>query len=175
MNETSPVPSSAETPTPPSRFANRWAFFPIGLLGILVTIQVVLFSISRTDPSFAVESEYYQKAVSWDQEAKQRTLNAELGWHVTPQLFADAQGARLGIQLTDNTSQVISGAAVTVVAFPNARASQIQQLALRETEPGLYVAPIRLLHRGEWEIRLTVMRDGKTYTHISRVSPVPAS
>ncbi len=175
MNETSPIPASVEAPNPPSRFANRWAFFPVGLLGILVSIQAGLFSISRTDPSFAVESEYYQKAVSWDQEAKQRSVNAGLGWHVSPQLIIEKQGARLGIQLTDDTSQVISGAAVTVVAFPNARASQVQQLALRETEPGHYVAPIHLLHGGEWEIRLKVVRGGQTYTHVSRVSPIPAS
>jgi nitrogen fixation protein FixH len=152
-----------------SRFPNRWALFPIGLLGILVTVQLVLFSMSRTDPSFAVEPEYYKKAVNWDQEMQQRAANSNLGWRSDVQFTGAAGGGQLRIALTDGQKIPITGAAIKAVAFPNARAAMIQQVPLKESEPGLYTGPLQLSTRGEWEVRLTAMHNGRTFTHSTRV------
>ncbi len=171
MTPTPIVTSTDETALAPSRFPNRWALFPVGLLGILVTVQAVLFSLARTDPSFAVESEYYQKAVSWDQELSQRALNTQLGWLTSAQLTLDPPSTNLRVTLTDAESTPIVGATTKVTAFPNARASQIQHVSLHEAKPGVYVGPVQLVHLGEWEIRVTAERGGRTYTSAVRVSP----
>ncbi len=173
MTPTPIVTSTDEAARMPSRFPNRWALFPVGLLGILVAVQAVLFSLARNDPSFAVESEYYQKAVGWDQELDQRALNTQLGWLTSVKLTLAPATANLLVTLTDAESSPIVGAATKVTAFPNARASQIQQVSLHETGPGVYVGPVQLVHLGEWEIRVTAEQGGKIYTNALRVSPSP--
>lgn len=171
MTPTPIVTSSIESGQMLSRFPNRWALFPVGLLGLLVAVQAALFSLARTDPSFAVESEYYQKAVSWDQELNQRAVNTQLGWQTSARLALNPPSANLRVTLTESDSSPVVGATAKVIAFPNARASQIQQVSLREAEPGVYVGPIQVVHAGEWEIRVSAQRSGKTYTSAVRVSP----
>lgn len=160
------------TTAPPDagRFPNRWALFPVGLLAILVSVQLVLFTLSRNDPSFAVEPEYYQKAVSWDQQQEQRQTNVELGWHT---LVALEQGPtpELKVQLTDDAGKPLVQARVTAVAFANARAALVQELTLQEAPAGTYTTPLRLVHPGEWEIRLNVNHGNQTFTHVVRTVP----
>lgn len=161
--------ATTRAPLTQGKFPNRWALFPIGLLGILVSVQAVLFSMSRTDPSFAVEPDYYKKAVNWDQEMRQRATNAQLGWQSQVHFTHLAGGAELRIMLEDAQKVPLTGAAIKVVAFPNARANLLQDVALKETEPGVYTGPIQLGVRGEWEVRLTAMRDGQTFTSSTRI------
>jgi nitrogen fixation protein FixH len=161
-------------PISSGRFPNRWALFPVGLLGILVSVQVVLFSLSRNDPSFAVEPEYYQKAVSWDKHAEQRAANTHLGWRpsaaILPAGGLTGGAATLQVTLLDRDYEPVTNASLTATAFANARANDVQTLSLQPTEAGTYVGPLRVGFPGEWEIRLTATRDGTTFTHSSRVS-----
>lgn len=156
------------------RFPNRWALFPVGLLGILVSVQAVLFSLSRNDPSFAVEPEYYQKAVRWDEQVEQRAANTRLGWKAavvfgTPERKLDAP-ALLQVTLLDADGRPLTDASVSATAFANARASDVRTLQLRPTEAGVYTGPVPVRFAGEWEVRLTAIRDGNTFTHTSRVT-----
>lgn len=160
--------SRARTLPTTERFPNRWALFPICLLGILVSVQAVLFSLSRNDPTFAVEPEYYQKAVSWNEHAAQRAVNQRLGWQASAAVVTEADKPTLRVDLKDDQGRPVTGAALGITAFPNARAADIQTLSPRETQPGVYEAPVRLALFGEWEIRLTAHRDTDTFTHTSR-------
>lgn len=163
-------PTAAATARP-ERFPNRWALFPIGLLAILVSVQLVLLSLSRNDPSFAVEPEYYQKAVGWDRLQEQRQANAQLGWQAT--VILQTASPELSVQLRDGAGRPLTEARVTALAFPNARAALQQELTLSETSPGIYASPVRVIHPGEWEIRLTATRQSETFTHVARVTPAP--
>src|SRR5688572_28616544 len=111
------------------RFPNRWALFPIGLLGILVSVQAVLFSLSRNDPSFAVEPDYYRKAVSWDQHAKQLATSARLGWQPSFDVVSADGRASLRLTLVDKDAKPVADAAIGLTTFPNARANLIQTLS----------------------------------------------
>lgn len=157
-----------------SRFPNRWALFPVGLLGILISVQAVLFSMSRSDPSFAVEPEYYQKAVDWDKEMQQRATNADLGWQTSVRIVAAGDASELQISLLDKQHVPVVGAAITASAFPNARAAQIQTPTLRERDAGVYAGPVALVFPGEWEIRLKAVKGGDTFTHVARASVAPS-
>lgn len=161
---------ATNTPPDAGRFPNRWAFFPIGLLAILVSVQLVLFTLSRNDPSFAVEPDYYQKAVGWDDQQEQRQVNVELGWRAATVLH-QTPTPELRVQLLDRAAQPVTGARVTAVAFPNARAALVQNLTLQEQETGTYTAPVQLVHPGEWEIRLNVTRGSETFTDVARSVP----
>ncbi len=168
----------SETQQPPvlvnARFPNRWALFPVGLLGILVSVQAVLFSLSRNDPSFAVEPEYYQKAVSWDKQVEQRAHNARLGWQPAVEFTTKDGAPALQVTLTDATGAPVADAAVGAIAFPNARASAIQTPPFRQTTAGTYVAPLNVVIPGAWEVRLTASHADSTFTHTARLD-VPAT
>lgn len=155
-----------------SRFRDRWAWFPVGLLGLLVSVQVVLFRLSSGDQSFAIEPEYYQKAVDWDARAQAKQLSERLGWQAHSLIVPSAAGGTLRVSMTDASGQPIVAASVSVEAFPNARANQIQHVALQEVSPGIYENPLRVTHAGEWEIRVTAKRAPDTFAHTLRTTPV---
>jgi nitrogen fixation protein FixH len=175
MTHRSDAPSTPPASSWLARFPNRWALFPIVLLGILVTIQGILFSLSRSDPSFAVEPEYYQKAVAWDDEMAQRSVNATLGWKSSAQIIAQGRDANLYLTLQEPNGSPLTGASVQATVFPNARALQRENVQPRETEPGVYTAAIPFLHQGVWEVRLTASRAKETYTQTLRISPTSTS
>jgi hypothetical protein len=60
-----------------------------------------------------------------------------------------------------------------VTAFPNARASAIQSLSLQQMEPGVYLAPLRVVLAGEWEFRLTATSNDTIFTNTARVVVPP--
>lgn len=155
----------------PSRFRNRWAWFPVGLLGLLVSVQAVLFKLSSGDESFAIESDYYQKAVDWDARARERQMSEHLGWQAHSVITSSASGSMLRVELLDASARPLTAANVTVDAFPNARANQVQHLALQEVGPGTYENTLRLTHTGEWEIRVTARSEKDTFTQTLRTRP----
>lgn len=160
----------SDLPNPPSRFANRWALFPVGLLGILVTVQVVLFRLSSGDSSFAIEPEYYQKAVNWDERMRERQASERLGWHADATITR-GDNASLRVTLRDASGKPVDNATLSVDAFPNARAGEVQHLALQHTTAGVYESALRLIHAGEWEVRLVARTPSDTYTTTLRTSP----
>lgn len=62
--------------------ARWWPFFIIVLLVGGAGANVALMVIATRDPSFAVEPDYYQKALRWDEAMTQESHNAALGWSV---------------------------------------------------------------------------------------------
>jgi nitrogen fixation protein FixH len=156
---------------PMSRFSNRWAWFPVGLLGLLVSVQVVLFRLSSGDESFAIEPAYYQKAVNWDAHMRDQQASERLGWHSEAKLDLLRLGSIVRIHLSDNRGKPVSGARVSVDAFPNARATQVQHLTLHEDAPGVYEALVQVTHHGEWEVRLLAQHAADTYSTSLRVTP----
>lgn len=146
-----------------------WAFFPVGLLALLLTIQVVMVSLATDDPGFAVEENYYQRAVDWDQQAAQRATNQQLGWtvHWTATPHSEGTG-RLAMKLKAADGSPITEARLELIAFPNSRSSQRQSLTARELEPGHYVASFVLSRLGLWEFRLAAHANGHKFTNVTQ-------
>ena len=156
---------------PTSRFSNRWAWFPVGLLSLLVCVQLVLFRLSSGDESFALEPAYYQKAVNWDAHMRDKQASERLGWRSEAALGVLSLGSVLHINLSDSRGTPVAGATVSVDAFPNARAAQVQHLTLHESAPGVYESLVQITHHGEWEIRLLAQHAADTYSTSLRVLP----
>ena len=57
-----------------------WAWVPALLLGGLLGTQLTVLHYVLEDPSFALESDYYRKAVSWDAQRELERASAALGW-----------------------------------------------------------------------------------------------
>lgn len=157
---------------PPSPVTRRvswmWPGMIFGLIGLNVCIVAVTVFYATRDPSVATEPDYYAKAVNFDQTIQQRTTNARLGWGATPSLAADAdkRAMNLSVVLTDRNENPINGAEVSAVVFASARSGHRQTLVLRTVDPvaGRYAAPIAIDRAGVWEIRITAVHGGETFT-----------
>ena len=147
-----------------------WKFVPAGLLGAMLTGLVTMATIAADDPSFAVESDYYKKAIAWDRELDQQGTNARLARKVTLETRSSSERvAALALRVADAGGAALDGAEVELEAFPNARAGERQRLVFTERRPGAYAAELALTRTGLWELRLTVTRGKDRTTHVLRV------
>lgn len=159
---------------------SRGALWPLALVGLLVAgagANIAFMVIATGDPTFAVEPDYYKKAVNWDRTMAQQARNASLGWTVSARVErGDGRVARLVTRVTDAAGVPISGAEVSADAFPSARAGHVVPLALAPVGLGEYAAPLPIERPGLWEIRLRVVRAGDAFTRTIGVDvPGPSS
>ena len=144
-----------------------WPWFVGGflLVGSLVP-SVFLLYYALNDPSFAVEDDYYQKALDWDQTMAQMRVNKELGWSLDLDLerVAKADGTRaLDLRVLDKAGAALEDCRVSLLYFHNARAGQRFEERLAG-EGGLYKASLPMRRPGVWELRFTVEQGEKVYT-----------
>jgi nitrogen fixation protein FixH len=147
----------------------------------------VLLATSR--PSVAIEKDYYEKALRWDERLAQERHNQELGWQieivVEPALRRDEPNehdgapmseppegsgglSRLLAYLMDAEGRPLGRAMVRVEAFHNARAARVLDASLLENERGCYAALLPMRRSGLWELRFTVESNGDRYTQTLR-------
>ena len=144
-----------------------WVIGGALVLHVVVSLGVVFFATS--DASYAVEEDYYQKAINWDEKRAQDRMNDELGWSLT---FAAApptnpgEQPELEVRLTDAGGEPLAGATVFLETFHKARSEDIIRITLdRSQEAGLYSASPAMRHNGLWELRFAVDFDGDHFTH----------
>jgi len=149
--------------------ARIWPWVPVGLLGTLLAGLGTLAVIATGDPSFALEQNYYQKAVHYDDEIRQRDENARLGWKLETELVpAPKDGTVTLVVRARDALGSVAGARVKAEAFHNARASQVIDAELVETVPGEYRASVATKRPGLWEIRLVLERGQERFTEVVR-------
>lgn len=130
------------------------------LLGNLA-LGFFLLRVAGEDEHFAVEPDYYRRAVAWDSTMADAEQSAALGWSVVADAEALRAGSptRLGILVQDSVGGSIVGATVDVEALPVAYATEIQRATLHPgKEAGEYAAEIDLPRTGLWELRITATR-----------------
>ncbi len=146
-----------------------WAWLPVLLLGSMLAGLGTLTYIAVDDPHFALEPNYYDKAVHWDQARDAARRSREAGFHVELGPLVERGGvATLELSLRDRTNQPVSGASVTVEAFPNAYATRVERLRLREVSPGKYVGELRRAVPGLWELRLSARAAAQRFQQVLR-------
>jgi hypothetical protein len=156
-----------------------WPIAITVILGLTVAANVWIAVVAGDDPSFAIEPDYFHKAVTWDSTLAQARKNAQLGWRLESKLaaFDPRLGARLSVTLVDSAGTPISDAIVHVSALYNARANQIFSATLAspvDAQAADYTAQLPVTHAGEWELRFQVVRGGKTFTTTARVEAIAA-
>ncbi|RMF85709.1 MAG: hypothetical protein D6744_00935 [Planctomycetota bacterium] len=157
-----------------------WPAIVIALLSGHLLVGAVSFYIANSDPSVAIEPDYYKKALDWDRTAAQMRVNAELGWSTDLSVSreADPRGRRtVALAVRDASGEPIRGAQVTYEAFAQARANRRLTGVFDPREPGVYAADLLLLRDGMWEFRFTIERGEQRFTCITRqhVWPVEAA
>jgi nitrogen fixation protein FixH len=122
--------------------------------------------LAASDPSFAVEDDYYQKALDWDKQQEQEGLNADLGWRVEIRTEPRPDGRTdLGVRLTDRQNEPILYARVSAQIFAISRSDRRQQSSFSEIGDGWYTSPFAMNRSGRWEIRMVAKHDEQTFTH----------
>jgi nitrogen fixation protein FixH len=148
--------------------AKGW-YWPAIIVALLVGsagANIAFMIVANRDASFAVEPDYYRKAVEWDRTMAQEARNAELGWTVSARLEpADAGRARLVTLVRDRAGAPLTGAGVLVEAFPSVRAREIASVALEPTgDAGVYAGRLPSARPGLWELRVRVTRGEEVFT-----------
>ncbi len=150
-----------------------WAFVPVALLAASLIGVGTMCSIATRDPGFALETNYYERAVRWDSEQAQWAENARLGYRATVTSAPAAGGVEVVARVVDRHDAPVRGAAVHAEAFANARSGDRKQLVLAERADGTYAALVAKPRPGLWELRLRVERDGECFTAHVRTDFAP--
>lgn len=140
-----------------------WLVF--GLLLMNVSIVGVTFYLANSDGGFAVEPDYYGKAVRWDIGAAERDRALNRGWTmaVEPNDARSASGGRtLTIRLLDRDGGAIGGATLGIEAFQHKDASKRFVGSCLERGPGVYQVDVPLVGAGLHEVRATIEYGSET-------------
>ncbi|MCB9639715.1 MAG: FixH family protein [Myxococcales bacterium] len=160
-------------PTTPQNPKDGW-YWPWLLIGLLVVSSagsILMVIIAVNDPSFAVEDNYYKKAVEWDKQIAKAKLEQALGWKAQVKVSPHPKNARLKlfqVALKDSQGFALDKAQIKVRAFHNAQASQKIKLQLHALGKGNYQAPI-LIHRpGLWVFQVFAVQGKHHFSIQSR-------
>lgn len=151
-----------------------WPIGIIAILGASVAANMVMMRIANNDPSFAVEPDYYRKAVFYDSTMAQTHRNLDLGWDVQTSADSIVQGkpTRLRVVLRDERARPVLGAVVQATVLFNARANDLTTATLTDEGTGVYSATLPINAPGVWEVRVNATRDTSHFTSSTRLTAV---
>jgi nitrogen fixation protein FixH len=150
----------------------RGMSWPIGIGAILmltVGANIVVYRVANNDPSFAIEPDYYRKAVAWDSTASERRVSAALGWSAPISLVRTGSALALRAMPRDANGTPLRGATITAQLFPIARSQHVDSVAMTESTPGQYSADVSQARAGLWEVRLSVTHGSNRWASVDRV------
>jgi nitrogen fixation protein FixH len=140
-----------------------------GLIGIHIVSVVTMVIVATHDRSFAVEPDFYQKGLHYEQTLDQRRENSRLGWTAKVEVSRPLSGSNarsVVCRLSDRDGQPLNDAKIDMVAFAHLRASRAQSCVLFPQDSGRYVVSLAFDDPGIWEFRLVVTRGKDTFTQV---------
>ena len=150
---------------------NRWALVPVGLLAAMFVGLGWMARVATNDPGFALERDYYAKAVRWDQHRAEEENDARLGYRLdvsTATLLSKEHKAHVTLRLLDAYGGPLRGAHLSAEAFSVARSANVRSLRFEEVSPGTYRTELDDARAGIWELRCVAERAGERFTHTLR-------
>jgi FixH len=169
---------AASPSTPKERGSARWALVPVVLLASSFFGVGGMAVVAIRDPNFALEPDYYQKALHWDQVQAQAANNQRFGYTFSapPSIALDGHGhASFEVKIKARNGREVTGARVIAIAFPNAYSEEVSPLQFSERVPGVYTAPVSARHAGLWEFRLSMDSAADHATVILRSDLTPGA
>ena len=147
---------------------SRGWYWPVGLAALLVGsagANIALVVITSRDASFAVEPDYYAKALAWDETMAQQARNEALGWSLGLRVEPTGERGRMAVivGLSDGAGAPLPGARIAIEALHNARASRVLTAILEPRGLG-YTALMPLARPGLWEFRVRATRGPDIFT-----------
>lgn len=154
----------------------QWPLFVVALLLLNVGIAAAAIYYATTDKTFAVEPDYYRKAMRWDSYAAMRDASEKLGWVVSARVEPAATPTakpRLIVHVSDRAQNAVEDVQFRAVAFHHARAADRLGLALANAGGGVYECEAAMDRAGLWEVRLIASRGQDIFESVEQVE-VPA-
>jgi len=144
--------------------ANRWPIAIVAVLVAQVAFGIWMARVANGDPHFAIEPNYYARAVNWDSTMAQARRDRALGWKAAATMQREnGTVASLHVTLTDATGQPVHAESVTATALSVAHAGVIDTLMLTPDATG-YTAPVGRAERGLWEVEVRAWRGRDLFT-----------
>lgn len=159
---------SETVPTEPPGHGTFWMLVPVGLLAASVVGVGSIAAVAARDPGFALEQNYYDRAVHWDRQQAEWAENARLGYRLSLAVVPAEDGVELVLHVVDRAGAALHGAKVGAEAFANARSAARRPLAFAEAPDGSYRASLPGARPGLWELRFVVAHGGDRYTEVVR-------
>lgn len=150
-----------------------WPWFVVALLAATAGGQGVMLYAATHDPTFAIEPDYYQKAVDFDSTMQMERGNLALGWIATARGAASHDSIVVHVTLADRAGAPVAGARVAGVAIHNLDGGTHLPATFVELGGGAYEARIATPRRGLWELRLDATRAGERFTPTLRMDVAP--
>src|SRR5262245_58187076 len=93
-----------------------WPVLVVVLLSGGAAANIGMMLLATRDTSFAVEPDYYRKALEWNETMAQAAKNAALGWSVAVQLerTPESGAVKLIARVRDRAGQDVAGARVGI-------------------------------------------------------------
>ncbi len=150
-----------------------WPWSLTIVLGLTVAGNAWLWRVANSDPSFAVEPDYYQQAIHWDSTTARSRRSAALGWSVDASLTAVANGTQLRVTVRDPDGQPMQDVRLSANARHTARAAIIYPLVFTPTIDSGFLGTVPSTRSGRWEVRLSAVRATDHYVATLRLESVP--
>ena len=132
-----------------------WPLMIIGFLLLGVTWSMGVVVASQSDGGPEIVADYYEKAISWDEEAKRRARSDAQNWDISVSVQQESEGPMLLINILDAKGNPVEGLTGSVVALRPQKAQPIANLSLAPSQAtGLYTSPFPSLTRGLWDFRI---------------------
>ena len=97
-----------------------WPWFVVALLVATAAGQGIMYYEATHDPTFAIEPDYYNKAVAYDSAMLRERETIALGWHpIGTMTAASPTDAAVRVVLTDSLGLPVVGARVRGSAIHN--------------------------------------------------------
>lgn len=135
----------------------QWPLMVVGILGVSFTVCGITIYAAVSDASFALETDYYEKAVSWDETMEARRASDALGWSASYELSqADRHTGKrwLTVSIVDADGEPVELETVSALTFHHARRGEERETALRPIRAGVASGEIGLGADGLWQVRL---------------------
>jgi len=155
--------------TTPTRRFQPWPIAIVTVLLAQMLFGVWMARLASSDPHFAVEPDYYARAVNWDETMSQSRRDRALGWRVNATIVrASPDSTVLRIAITDSTGAPVMVDSIVGEALAVAHAAQINTLRL-ERDGDHWTVPVPHAVSGLWEIRLRAVLGAELFTSLQRV------
>jgi nitrogen fixation protein FixH len=149
-----------------------WPGLVVALLVGQIVVCFVMISRAVGDPTVAIEPNYYQKAVNWDDSRAARAASAALGWSASWEVapVADVLGERLvKLSLQDEAGAPITDAAVALRFFHHARSAERFEASLAHGGGGIYAAAVPMKRPGLWTLEVRATHGDDTFLDVSQI------
>lgn len=139
-----------------------------------VAAQMVLLGAALSGDGPQVEGDYYQRALSWDEDKAARDLMAHLGWsvEVTPVTHLKRGQVELLLQCVDQHGEPLSGleGMVTAQHVSLVKVLAKKPLARVPHQPGTYRIMVSSTKLGLWDVHIEMAQaHGALVRHVHRI------